>query len=153
MPITVIAGLDQTREPRPPLPISGIPSITVPSSRNCSSLCVVQRGDRVENGEQRIRGGAAVLAAVLSRLEGTDLERDIGDPAQRRGECRSPWGDAAHVTDDQRIGAEQIGIVERVAQQRAAPNLLVALDTELDRPEACLSTRAGRRGGRSRWTW
>ena len=107
----------------------------------------------MENGEQRIRGGAAVLAAVLPRLEGTDLERDIGDPAQRRGECRSPWGDAAHVTDDQRIGAEQIGIVERVAQQRAAPNLLVALDTELDRPEACLSTRAGRRGGRSRWTW
>ena len=36
--MTVIAGPDQIREPRPPLPISGIPSSTVPSSRNCCSL-------------------------------------------------------------------------------------------------------------------
>ena len=39
MPITVIAGPDQTRDPRPPVPISGMPSSTVPSSRKSSSGC------------------------------------------------------------------------------------------------------------------
>ena len=39
MPTTVIAGPDQTREPRPPVPISGMPSSTVPSSRKSSSGC------------------------------------------------------------------------------------------------------------------
>ena len=39
IPITVIAGPDQTRDPSPPVPISGTPSRTVPSSRKSSSGC------------------------------------------------------------------------------------------------------------------
>jgi hypothetical protein len=38
MPVTVIAGPDQTREPRSPVPISGSPGSTSASSRNSSSL-------------------------------------------------------------------------------------------------------------------
>ena len=38
MPVTVIAGPDHTREPSPPVPISGIPSRTSASARNSSSL-------------------------------------------------------------------------------------------------------------------
>src|SRR3954468_18422122 len=38
MPTTVIAGPEQMREARPPVPMSGSPSRTVPRSRNRSSV-------------------------------------------------------------------------------------------------------------------
>ena len=84
MPVTVIAGPDQSRSPRPPVPRNGRPGSTSARSRNSSSLydapvprlapqtldgdvavLVVQRRERVQQRDQRVGAGTAELAAVL----------------------------------------------------------------------------------------
>ena len=86
MPVTVIAGPDQIRAPRPPVPMSGSPGsdlgelaelvVAVGRARPLLApqpgdgdvaVLVVQRRERVQQGDQRVGRGAAELAAVLRR--------------------------------------------------------------------------------------
>ena len=88
MPVTVIAGPDQTREPSPPVPMQrqpgqhlgelaelvvgcrtrpSTPRARRPGDRHVA-VVVVQRGERAQHDEQRVRRGAAELAAVLGAL-------------------------------------------------------------------------------------
>ena len=140
MPVTVIAGPDQTRSPRPPVPMSGSPGTTSASSRNSSSLydapvhssrrrpgdgdvavLVVQRGERAQQRDQRVGRGAAELAAVLRPGERRHLDVDHRHAAQRDRQRRHARADAAHVADQHRVGGEQLGLRRRDTCVSALP--------------------------------
>jgi len=97
-----------------------------------ATVGVVQRRERAQDREQRVRCRPAVLAAVLAGLERAHLERHVGHPAQRRRQRRHPRADRAHVADDQRAGSEALRIGRGIAGERAAADPLIALDADLD---------------------
>ena len=165
MPMTVIAGPDQTREPSPPVPISGMPSSTVPSSRKSSSGCCSP-----SHSSRRSPATATSPCVVVQRARARAGARAARPaPRRRTGRCAcrtracaprrvtfaiprsavvsvgTPGPDRAHVADHERVGLEALRVRRRVARQRAAADLLVALDAQLDpdrRPPAPRAQRA-----------
>ena len=111
---------------------AALPLVALQAGHRHVAVLVVQRGERAQDGQQRVRRRAAVLPAVLARLQRAGLDGHVGRPPQRRGQRRHAGREAAHVGDDQRVGGEALRVGRRVARQRAAADLLVALDAQLD---------------------
>ena len=127
MPVTVIAGPDQIREPSPPVPKSGSarldlgelaelvvavgrarPLLAPQAGDGDVAVLVVQRGERVQQRDQRVGRRAAELAAVLRPGERRHLDRDHRHAAQRDRQRRHAGPDAAHVADHHRVAREQV---------------------------------------------
>ena len=102
------------------------------------AVLVVQRGERVQQHEQRIGSGAAELTAVLRAGERPHLDDHARHPTQPDGQSRNAGTKAAHVRDHHRVGREQLRPARWEGRERAA-DLLLALDHDLD-PDRGLPT-------------
>jgi hypothetical protein len=94
-------------------------------------LVAVQRRQRVEEDQERVRGGPAELAAVSRLGERPDLGDHRGVAPQRGRQRRDARTHVPRVPDHDRVRAEELGPFGRVAVERA-PVLLLALDQDPD---------------------
>ena len=163
IPVTVSAGPDQMRSPRPPVPRNGRPGLDL---REVAELVVAVRARRsTPPGEDRRTATSPlsscnVASARISARSASGAAppnwplcfgpasvvaatRDGRHPAQADRQRRRPGTDAAHVTDDHRVGLEELGLRRRVQRERAA-DLLLALDHDLD-PDRGLATEGAER--------
>ena len=151
MPVTVIAGPDQTREPRSPVPTSGSPGTTSASVRNSSS----EEPSPVHGSRRRPSTATSPFSSwsVASACTRTPTASGAAPPywplcfgpasvstsivverhpPEADRERRDARPDAAHVRDQHRVGPEQLRVGRGVVEERAAADLLLTLDHELD---------------------
>ena len=146
------------------MPISGMPSSTVPSSRKSSSgCCSPSHSSRRSPATATFPSAscnepsARTIASSASGAAPPYWPLCLPDSSVRTSSVTlaiprsavvsvgSPGRMRAHVADDQHVGLEALGVGRRVGRQRAAADLLVALDAELDadrRPPAPGAQRA-----------
>ena len=148
IPVTVSAGPDQRRSPRPPVPMNGIPGSISASSRNSSS-CTTRPStppaaarprrrrrarragrERVEHREERVRSRAAELTRVLRAGERPHLDDDAAIPRSPTVSVGTP-GRMLPMSPTTIASGEQLGPGGGNVVKRAA-RLLLALDHELD---------------------
>ena len=108
-------------------------------------LVVVQRGEEADQREQRVRRGAAELAAVQRALERRERDRELAVSAQGLGQRRHADLPVAVVADDHQVRAHQVRMVVDDAEQALAAVLLGALDQDLDADRRVPAPRAQRR--------
>ena len=128
MPSTVAVGRAHNVSAIPS-PITSTPSSTPASVRNCSggyaapghfsvassprtvvALVVPQRREHADECRERIGGGAAEHSRVHGTLKRAHGDHDPRDPAQACGQGRHAHRDVARVTDEDRVGSEQVGV-------------------------------------------
>ena len=74
------------------------------------AVVVVQRGEQAGQREQRVRRGAAELAAVQRALERAQRDRELAVAAQGRAQRRLAELPVAAVGDHHHVGAHQLGV-------------------------------------------
>ena len=129
------------------------------------AVLVAQRGEHRDQRRQRVRGGAAEHARVHRARQRSDGDHDVGQAAQGGGEARHADREVAGVADQDRVRAQQVGVLRHERLEPAGALLLGALADDLhgdrqvvpERPQRgqvhrrccpCSRRRRGRTSGR-----
>ena len=152
MPRTVTAGRAQSMSETVPEP-SSLPPSTMPASTRKSSggygapaqvwvlsspvivvlpSLVAQRGQDLDQRGQRVGRRAAEHPGVHLGGERLHPHHDVDHPAQAHGHRRVADGRVAGVADQDRVGAQQVGVAGHELLEPAGAHLLGALDDELE---------------------
>ncbi len=91
-----------------------------------------ERRERTEEHDERVGGGAAVLARVLVARERPHLDGDACIAAERHRQRRLPRADRATVRDEDGVRPERLGVRRGIPLLQRAADLLLPLDQQLD---------------------
>ena len=95
------------------------------------ALVVPQGGEHADECRERVGGGAAEHPRVHGARERTHGDHDPRDPAQARRQGRHAHRDVARVADEDRVRAQQVGVLPHEGFETAGPLLLGALADDL----------------------
>ena len=151
MPSTAIAGLWARRSVIVPVPRSSTPSSSPASPRKVSSsvsgtsedptvspatatspLSSCSVASRRHRRGQGVARGAAEHPGVHRALEHRDLDDDVRQATQARGERGDVDGGVGGVGDHDDVGREGVAVLGEQRGQRRRPGLLLALDEQQD---------------------
>ena len=96
------------------------------------ALLVAHGVEHADQGRERVRCGAAEHARVHGTSSVRTVTQTSGHPAQARGEGRHADRDVARVADEDRVRAEQVGVLRNERLETAGALLLGALADDLD---------------------